>query len=132
MFHRQNDIIILSIRVCSHRASALTLLNPSRSHLNFYQLQTKFVKVMFLHLSVILFTGGVKPRPRGVWPGVCPGPHGGVSRPTPEGRLGVPRPTPGGVQAPAHGGCIPACTEADNPADGYCCGRYASYWNAYL
>ena len=34
--------------------------------------------------------------------------------------------------------CITACTEADTPrqnpppADGYCCGRYASYWNAFL
>ena len=27
---------------------------------------------------------------------------------------------------------IPACTEADPPTDGYCCGRYASYWNAFL
>ena len=36
-----------------------------------------------------------------------------------------------GVSAP--GGGIPACTEADPPGrDGYCCGRYASYWNAFL
>ena len=28
---------------------------------------------------------------------------------------------------------ISACTEADPPGrDGYCCGRYASYWNAFL
>ena len=40
---------------------------------------------------------------------------GGVSRPTPRG-----------------GGCIPACTEADPKPDGYCCGQYASYWNAFL
>ena len=31
------------------------------------------------------------------------------------------------------GGGIRACTEADPPRrDGYCCGRYASYWNAFL
>ena len=42
---------------------------------------------------------------RGIWPVVSPGPHQGVS--------------------------IPACTEAD-PPDGYCCGRYASYWIAFL
>ena len=32
------------------------------------------------------------------------------------------------------GECIPAFTEADTPppADGYCCGQYASYWNAFL
>ena len=56
---------------------------------------------------------------------------GGVSRPTPKG---VSRFTPGGgLQAHTWGG-IPACTEADppTPADGYCCGRYASYWNAFL
>ena len=31
------------------------------------------------------------------------------------------------------GGGIPACTEAEPPGrDGYCCGRYASHWNAFL
>ena len=29
-------------------------------------------------------------------------------------------------------GSIPACTDADPLADGYCCERYASYWNALL
>ena len=49
--------------------------------------------------------------------------HGGVSRPTPKG---VSRPTPRGL-------CIPACTEAEPPpVDGYCRGRYASYWDAFL
>ena len=68
------------------------------------------------------------PRGRlGVWPGGSPGP-------TPRGRLGglaegVCRPTPWGVRGR---GWISACTEADLPADGYCCGRYASYWNAFL
>ena len=77
--------------------------------------------------------GGVsRPRPgKGV---------GGLAReclgPDPGGEVGgsgqeeYPGPHPGGVQA--RGGCIPACTEADPPADGYCCGRYASYWNAFL
>ena len=72
----------------------------------------------------------------------------GVSRPTPGGSPGPhpggsPGPNPGGLQAhtwggvsrltPA-GGCIPAYIEADPPltADSYCCGRYASYWNAFL
>ena len=52
----------------------------------------------------------------------------GVSRPTPRG---VPGPTPGGFQVHM-GGCIPACTETDPPADGYCCRQYAFYWNAFL
>ena len=34
-------------------------------------------------------------------------------------------PGPGGVG-------IPACTEPPPGRDGYCCGRYASYWNAFL
>ena len=40
----------------------------------------------------------------------------------------------GGVGVSDPGGVgIPACTEADPPGrDGYCCGRYASYWNAFL
>ena len=42
----------------------------------------------------------------------------------------------GGSPGP-HLGSIPACTEADTPTPspsphGYCCGRYASYWNAFL
>ena len=39
-----------------------------------------------------------------------------------------------GWVVPAPGVCgIPACTEADPPGrDGYCCGRDASYWNAFL
>ena len=86
-------------------------------------------KVMYLHLSVILFTLGVgvvsqhalqvsRPTPRrggwGVWPG-------GVSRPTPGGVSPGPHPgeSPGphsgGVSRPTPGGCIPACTEADTP-----------------
>ena len=28
--------------------------------------------------------------------------------------------------------CIPACTEADPPMNGYCHRQYASYWNAFL
>ena len=66
----------------------------------------------------------------GVWPG-------GVSRPT---TRGAPCQQPGGSPGPQLGGClqahtqggIPAYTEADPLADGYCRGRYASYWNAFL
>ena len=62
----------------------------------------------------------------------------GVSRPTPKGEVegdlarGVSRPTSGGLQAHTQGGgSIPACTETDHP-DGYYCGQYVSYWNAFL
>ena len=34
---------------------------------------------------------------------------------------------PGVVPGP--GGCL---VETPRPPDGYCCGRYASYWNAFL
>ena len=64
-------------------------------------------KVMFLQVSVILFTGG-----------------GVVWYPSMHYRSPGPR-----------RGSVPACTEADNPpppADGYCCRRCASDWNAFL
>ena len=39
----------------------------------------------------------------------------------------------GSASAGWGGGWYPTCTEADPPGrDGYCCGRYASYWNAFL
>ena len=79
---------------------------------------------MFLHVSVILFTGGWwYPSMHCRWypsmPCRFPGPHPGG---------GSPGPHPTG---PHPGRCIPACTEAE-PPDGYCCGRHASYWNAFL
>ena len=47
------------------------------------------------------------------------------------------------VKNSVHGGggwCLPQCMlgytaplgQTPPPADGYCCGRYASYWNAFL
>ena len=92
---------------------------------SYYHLQTKFAKVIFLQLSVILFTGGVsRPRTRreGCLSRGClgPGPRD-VSRSRPRGvsaqgvskpnTQGVSKPTSGrGVQAQAGGrvGCIPA------------------------
>ena len=58
--------------------------------------------------------------------GGSPGPHlGGVSRPTPGG---------GGLQAHTRG-VYPSMHWGRTPpptVDLYCCGRYASYWNAFL
>ena len=72
-------------------------------------------KVMFLQVSVILFTGGY------LVPGGVPGPRG-VSAP----------------RGAWYGGCLllggawsGECL-VDSPPDGYCCGRYRSYWNAFL
>ena len=150
----------------------------------YYRPQTKFAKVMFLHVSVSHYVfrgrvsrptpGGVvsgphpevsRPTPRGIQahtqeglkahtqgspgphlggsqgshPGGSPGPHPGRVSPGPH-PVGSPGPHPGGLQAhtqeglQAHtpgGSPGPACTGAD-PPDGHCCGRYASYWNAFL
>ena len=60
-------------------------------------------------LSVILFTGGVCPGVVVAWV------QGG-----------------GGVQAQAQGGVSQHAFRQTPPADGYCCGRYAFYWNAFL
>ena len=57
---------------------------------------------MFLHLSVILFTGGRCTSPLGRHP---PG-----------------QTSPLGIHPPW----------VDPPRDGHCSGRYASYWNAFL
>ena len=113
-------------------------------------------RLCFLHVSVILSTRGLVSQhalqvvsqhalqvSRGWYPNMpcrSPGPHpggklrglaggGGVSRPTPRG-LQVH--TQGSVSRPTPAGGSPACTEADTPPDGYCCGQYASYWNAFL
>ena len=67
-----------------------------------------------------------------VCPAGCPGPGRGVCPRGCQGPgpRGLSRPRPRGCPGPGpEGGCIPACTEA---ADGYCCGRYASYWNVFL
>ena len=43
-------------------------------------------------------------------------------------------PTPGGSPGrhPGEGVSQDALRQTPPPADGYCCGRYASYWNAFL
>ena len=75
--------------------------------------------------------GGVQTQ---AWGGVqaqggCPGPGlGGCPGP---GR--VPRPRPGGMSRPRRCVSNHALRQTPPPpADGYCCGRYASYWNAFL
>ena len=83
----------------------ITLLNGAPAF-HSYRPQTKFAKVMFLHLSVILFTGG-----RGVYPSMQ------WVRPPP-------RKTPQDNRPPPRGS---ASWEIRATS-----GRYASYWNAYL
>ena len=78
----------------------------SQTHLNihFYRPQRSWGKVIFSQASVILSTGGRCLLLGGAWSGRC---------------LLL-----GGV---CSGGCL-----VETPRDGYCCGRYASYWNAFL
>ena len=95
--------------------------------------------------------GSPGPHPRGKWGGSGPGPHprgklrGIWSRPTPKGEVEGDLPRGcllwGGVPGPR--GCLlqgGACSEGVwfwgdawwRPPEGYCCGWYASYWNAFL
>ena len=121
-------------------------------------LLTNYVCKGYVFTSVYLFTVGVVSQhalqvSRGypIMPCRSPGPHPGgnlrglawgVSRSTPRWR-GSPGPHPGVVlQVPIQGGVsrpTPRGTGVSQhaltpppPADGYCCGRYASYWNAFL
>ena len=96
-------------------------------------------KVIFLHLFVILFTRGQP------GPGVgVPGPGGSAPRGSLVSRVSAPGgylvpggPLPGGRclamgrSAPRWGACSWGVPGRD-PPDGYCCGRCASYWNAFL
>ena len=81
-----------------------------------YRPQRSWGKVMFLHVSVILFTGGGSSGPHpgeveGSGLGAFPGPHqGGSPGPHLEGCLQAN--TWGGSPGPHQGG-IAACTEAD-------------------
>ena len=61
---------------------------------------------------------------------------GGVSRPTTKGEVERDLAL-GGLQAHTQGGTLLQGGSllpggCGDPPDGYCCGRYASYWNAFL
>ena len=111
-----------------------TCLPTAQNFLNFMQFFAKFGKIICWRPlqrvgapsygeSWICPWGGLVPggsAPRGVcyWGGV-PGPREGVCS---QGEC---------LDLVVSGG-IPACTEADPPADSYFCRQYASYWNACL
>ena len=61
------------------------------------------------------------------WGGV-PGPGDQILGGAWSGRVSAPRGVPGlgGCLLLGGGGLV------ETPPDGYCCGRYASYWNAFL
>ena len=85
-----------------------------------YRPQRSCGKVMFSQASVIMFTGG----------GCMPSMHWGRH---PPGRHPLGRHSPG--QTPPWADTSPGQTSPPGkhpPPDGYCSGRYASYWNAFL
>ena len=103
--------------------------------INHYRPRTKFAKVMFLHVSVILFTGGLQAHTQGEvegsgWGQGFPGPYPGEVG---VWLWGVGAPDLG-VSWPRQGMCIPACTEADpqqmaTAADGtHPTGMHSCYW----
>ena len=102
-----------------------------------YRPQRSCGKVMFLHLSVILFTGGVSaPVHAGIH--IPLGRHPPGRHPPPaQCMLGYTPPPPAQCilgytsPCPVHAGIHPlpsACWDIH----GYCCGQYAPYWNAFL
>ena len=116
----------------------------------FYRPQRSWGKVMFLHVSVILFTGsgGWYPSMLCRWyPSMpCRLPGRGVSRPTPRGKLrglargvsrptprGLSRPTPRGVSRPMPGGGVYPSMHRGRPLRGWLLPRSVRfYWNAFL
>ena len=99
-------------------SDGFTLNEPKREceyqSLVLVTVRNEVAKVMFLHLSVILFTGG----------GLSASVHVGMPPPGPC----IPR-----DQAPPRDHAPPPLRTRYTPAprDGYCCGWY-SYWNAFL
>ena len=99
-----------------------------------FTVRNEVAKVMFLHLSVILFTGRGLPQ---CMLGYHPLGAGTPRTRHPPGSRHPPRadtpPTrhPAGSRYPLGTG-TPLEQTPPWSRDGYCCGRYASYWNAFL
>ena len=130
-------------RTSSHRSGICNVIAVKWNRLDFAVLPPSLRRLCFYTCLSVHGGGG------GGYPSMhcrSPGPHPGgklrglawgvVSRPTPGGSPpgphwgGVSRPTPGGLQAHTQH----ALRQAYSPTavDGYCCGWYASYWNAFL
>ena len=89
----------------------------------YYRPQRSCGRIMFLHLSVILFTRGSQTPPPGQTP---PGK-------TPPRQTPPPGRHPPG-QTPPQADTSPRQTPPGQtpPGDDHCSGRYTSYWNAFL
>ena len=97
----------------------------------FIAVRNEVAKVMFLQVCVCLQGGGIPACLVGGIPAcLAASLQGGWYPSVPCSR------SPGG--ACSQGGCLllgGACSRGEEtpcPADSYCCGRYASYWNAFL
>ena len=82
---------------------------------------------MFLQVSVCPQGGGIPACLTGGIPACLAAGLGGGVVPAPRGV-----PAPAGCLLWGRGACSGGGVGGDPPADGYCCGRYASYWNAFL
>ena len=115
-------------------------------HSSFYCLQPSCGKVMFLHMSVTLSTGGVWCLADNPWadtPTLGQHPHPGQTPPLGRHSPGQTYPwadTPSGQTLPL-GRCPPlgkhplwadTPRQTPTPSDGHCSGQYASYLNAFL
>ena len=79
----------------------------------------------YTSLSVILFMGGGSASVHaGIPPRDQAHPHWSRQQP--------PRPGTPGTRHPPLGADTPQDQAPPPPADGYCCGRYTSYWNVFL
>ena len=99
----------------------------------FYRPQHSCGKIIFSQASVILSTGGRHPPP-GTHPLARhpPSRHPLGRHPQANTLPGQKPPLPSGcwdTHTPLHSACWDAPT---SPPAGHCCGRYASYWNAFL
>ena len=98
-------------------------MNPRQNN---YRPQRVVAKVIFLHLSVILFTGGGLPQ---CMVGYLPEQTPPSREQTPPLSRHPPKQTPPGADSPPGADTHPG---KQTPAYGLQAGRYASYWNAFL
>ena len=156
LLHSNNCCVVLKPAICEDLGLHITIfvslvyhntpdsqcLLKSQINIYIYCLETKFGKVIFLHLSVILFTGG----------GQSVSVHAGIHTPpeqTPQEqtppRADTPKQTPPWEQTPSLGEQnLPPGADTSPGTDiaPHLCsvcweiratsGWYASYWNAYL
>ena len=96
---------------------------------------TMWRRFFFSHLSVILFTGGLPQYMLGYHTPPPPPPEQAPLDQAPPPQQTPPRAGTPGVDTPLDQAPTPASRPpraGTPPADGYCCGQYASYWNAFL